>query len=220
MFRFTSVTAGAVALALSVAPLASDAAGYHGEFWDASTPFATIDAAMGYAASTAPTGTFLSTFVDYPAGNPGSVGNNTSLANFLGVDFSSYVGAIPSSLSTSVLRVSGTFKPGAGVKTYTVGSDDGFSLMLGGREISRQSTPRSFGYTDVLFDAGSGPIDFVLTYYENGGHTGVEFKIGGRTGTVVDTSLQSVATVPLPAALPLLAAAIGGLVLWRRCKSA
>lgn len=219
MISFRSLKASALAAVLVALPMASNAAGYHGEFWDAPSSFATIDAATGYAAANTPTGTFLSTVIDYPAGSTGSVGNATSLSSFLGVDFASYIGAIPASLSQSVFRVSGTFLPGAGLKTFTVGSDDGFSLLLNGTEVSRQSSPRSFGYTSVDVDAGSGPIDFVLTYYENGGSTGVEFKIGGANGTIVDSSIQA-ANVPLPAALPLLMAAVGGLALNGRRRSA
>lgn len=219
MLSFRSLTASALAAVIVALPMASDAAGYHGEFWDATSSFASIDAALGFAASNAATGTFLSTAVDYPAGNPGSVGNATSLSSFLGVDFASYVGAIPASLSHSVFRVSGTFLPGAGLKTFTVGSDDGFSLLLNGTEVSRQSAPRSFGYTSVDVDAGPGPVEFVLTYYENGGSTGVEFKIGGANGTVVDSSIEA-AHVPLPAALPLLMAAVGALALHGRRRNA
>ncbi|QIE42375.1 VPLPA-CTERM sorting domain-containing protein [Meridianimarinicoccus aquatilis] len=216
MFLTKSLKAAALASVVIAAPIAAKAASYVGEFWDASSSFSTIAEANAFADSNTASGTFVSTAIDYPAGSVGSVSDSTSLEDFLGVDFASYVGTLPTSLSTSVLRVSGTFLPGAGLKTYSVGSDDGFSLMLNGTQISSRSAPRGFGYTAVDYDAGAGPVDFVLTYYENGGFTGVEFNIDG---VVVDNSIAA-ASVPVPAALPLLAAGLGALGLWGRRKSA
>lgn len=216
--RFASIATAAL---LTFLPFSAQAASFVGQFWDSPTGFGTVDQAIAYADNNAVTGTFTSTTIDYPNGSTGSMSDYTSITTFLGVDGLSYSGVVPSNLKTSVIRISGTFVPGAGSKTYSVGSDDGFALTVGGTEISRYSNPRGFRYTNVNHDAGSGPVDFVLTYYENYGYTGLHFKIDGQTVTnAIAAPSSTPAPVPVPAALPLLAGALGALgIARRRAKS-
>lgn len=210
----------ATAALLTFLPFSAQAASFVGQFWDSPTGFRNVDQALAFADNNAATGTFTSTTIDYPNGSRGSMSDYTTITNFLGVDGLSYSGAVPSNLTTSVIRISGTFLPGAGTKTFSVGSDDGFALEVGGTEISRYSNPRGFRYTNVSHDAGAGPIDFVLTYYENYGHTGLHFKIDGQTVTdAIAAPTNAPAPVPVPAALPLLAGALGALGIARRRRN-
>ncbi|WP_193141103.1 PEP-CTERM sorting domain-containing protein [Meridianimarinicoccus sp. MJW13] len=207
------ITGIVVATTLVLSSGASHAASYLGEFWDSTRGFRSVDDAIGFANSTTTTGQFVSTMIDYPNGWIGSISDRRSISDFLGVDAASYTGTKPTSLQTSVVRISGRFQPGSGTKTFSVGSDDGFALSINGTEISRRSSPRGFGYTNVSYDVGSNPVDFVLTYYENYGYTGLHFKIDGKTVTdsIAVAPSNTPAPVPLPAALPMLALGLGAL---------
>lgn len=211
-----------IAAAMAMLPVAGQAASYIGEFWNSPSGFSTIDAAISFADSNTATGKFVSTTIDYPNGSTRSFSDRNTMAAFLGVDAASFTGTTPSSLETSVFRISGTFMPGEGVKKYSVGSDDGFALEIGGTEIARHSRPRGFGYTNAYFDAGSGPVDFVLTYYENYGNTGLHFKIDHVTVTdaIAYAPSNAPAAVPLPAALPLMMAGLGVLGIAGRRRAA
>lgn len=153
-------------------------AGYRGEFWDTG-PLHSIDEALAWIDGHDPTGTFVSTLIDYPNGEADDAPDATDIRSFLGVDGTSYAGTAPQDLSGSVFRISGTIRPGPGLRTYRVWSDDGFALFFDGREVSRNTYERTIGSTDVTRDAGDGTVDFVLVYFENGGVTGVEFTLNG-----------------------------------------
>jgi hypothetical protein len=200
-----------IAGALSLPAAVTHAATFAGIFWDADRSFGNIGDVSAYIGGTDVTATFRSTGIDYPNAG-GSITSDTTLADFLGADAATLSGNGDSNLRTSVFQFSGSLGL-TGVQTISVGSDDGFVLKFDGIEVLGFSKPRAFGYTTGSFDLSDVKV-FELTYYENYGNTGVEFLIDG---TVVNPSMAP-APVPVPAALPLLGAAIAVLGGVRRLR--
>jgi len=100
----------------------------------------------------------------------------------------------------------------AGPQQFSVGSDDGFRLTIGGVEIATAGN-RGFATTSATRDLGAGLSAFELIFYENGGSTGVNFSING--------ALAAPAAIPLPASLPLMLLGLGALgAAMRRRKTA
>jgi len=192
---------------------AAQAATFAGSFWDADRSFGNIGDAAAYIAANDATATFQSSGIDYPNAG-GSITSDTTLAEFLGADAATLSGNGDSNLRTSVFRFSGSLGL-TGMQTISVGSDDGFVLKFDGVEVLGFSTPRPFRYSEGSFDVTDVKV-FELTYYENYGNTGVEFRIGGE---VVNPSMAP-APVPVPAALPLLGAGIATLAGLRRMRRA
>jgi hypothetical protein len=214
MLKFTSLlTAAATTFALVAGP--TFASSFNGAYWD-SNGFSTIDQAYAYTQNNTATATFNSTAIDYPNAG-GSITSNTTLQMFLGAtgDGLTLSGAQDNTLEKSVFTFSGILDL-SGTQSIKVGSDDGFGLKLNGAEVLRYSTPRGFSYTFGTYDF-TGPTTFELTYYENYGNTGVEFLIGD---TIVNAAMAPAPSappaIPVPAALPLLLGALGGLGLLRR----
>ncbi len=201
--------AAAVTLALA-APADAATAGFSGAFWNMGT--SSIDAALATVADRPADATFRSTAIDYPNGAALDTFDTDTLGAFLGADAGSLSGFGATTLDGSVFRFAGNLLLGAGPHTFTVGSDDGFALSIAGTEVAR-ANDRGFGLTSTTLDLADGPFAFALVYYENGGKTGVEFRVDGQ---IVDAALGAPAAVPLPAALPLLAAALGGIGLAAR----
>lgn len=178
-----------------------------GEFWDTG-PIGGFGPIATALAST-PTATFNSTGIDYPLGAQNTVGSSTTLAAFLGTDAGSLSGAGGTTLEGSVFRFTGHLKLLALSNTFTVASDDGFRLFIEGTLVSEFFGNRPFGTTSATrADLGTGIKAFELIYWENGGVTGVEFEVNGRTVT----------PIPVGPALPMLAGALSlfGLVVARK----
>ena len=195
----------AAALALGLTTVSAQAATFFGEFWDASTPVSNIAAADAIIAGGDATATFTTEAIDFPQGSNNTVADATSLTDFLGSAAASLAGPAgvgSTTLEDSVFRFTGMIDLVAGDQDFTVGSDDGFRLSIGGLEIGFDNQ-RSFGNTTTTADAGSGPTSFELIYFERGGVTGVEFFIDG--------TLASPSAVPLPAGLQLMVLGLGAL---------
>lgn len=160
--------------------------GLNGAYWDAG-PFMSIATAIAYASGHTPTATFLSSKVDYPNGAAHVTPDTTTLAAFLGADAGSLSGHGSDIVETSIFRFTGFVNildafdlnpaaPGIDV-TFRVGSDDGFRLVIGGHTVTEFSGERPFGYSYGVArfnSAGLYPLN--LTYFENFGETGVEFR--------------------------------------------
>lgn len=198
---------------LALVPTTAGAATvFFGEFWDARGQVRNLATADAIIALSPADATFTSTSIDYPNGSTDTVNSNrTSLADFLGADAASIVGAPGvenTSMTRSVMRWTGFIDLQQGEQTFEVQSDDGFRLTIGNSLIIERNNQRGFRGTTGIIDAGEGRVAFELIFFENGGSTGVEFFI--------DNTIATPAIVPLPASLPLLLAGFGGLAFVRR----
>lgn len=183
-----------------------------GEFWSAGQTLNSIDDALSVIdSSTGPDATFQSSGIDYINGSQNTTASTTTLSTFLGSDAASLSGLGDTPITQSVFRFTGFVDLMAGAQAFQVGSDDGFLLTVGGQEIGR-SNNRRFGTSTFNVDAGTGPTAFSLVFYENIRNTGVNFSIDGNVVQGVDAP----APVPLPAGLPLMAAALGLMAFLRR----
>lgn len=210
------------ALAFALLPAVASAATFKGEFWDATASIANMGQADDVISAGAATATFLSTGIDYPQGSQDSISDSTHLVDYLGADGASLSGAQTATLGQSVFRFTGFLNLLAGVQKFAVGSDDGFRLSIGGNVISSFQGGRAFGTTTVMTDAGEGRTAFELIYYENGGDTGVRFRIDDVLAQPAAdiNEANTVAAVPLPAGLPLVLIGLGALGLVSRKRAA
>jgi hypothetical protein len=194
-------------------PSQATAATFFGEFWDASSRVNNLTAANAVMAASGPTSTFVSTLIDYPNGDTNITSSTgTTLASYLGVDAGSIVGTSTVNLRRSVFRFTGFLDLLPGAQSFSMGSDDGFSLSIGGVVIAQQANSRAFRFTTLSVDAGEGRTPFEFIYFENQGNTGVELFIDG--------ALAATAPVPLPATLALLMAGLGILGFSRKRRTA
>lgn len=108
-----------------------------------------------------------------------------TLADFLGIEDSrSLFGNPDAQLHTMAFRFTGFIDLKAGDHRFTVGSDDGFVLRVGGRDISQYDGNRPYSQTNK----GSGefhadrdglyPVE--LIYWENGGRARLDVELDGQ----------------------------------------
>ncbi len=206
-----SRTLALIAALFLAAPAQATTIGY---FHDSASSFRDVDAAIAFARGLTADATFTSSAIDYPAGAD-TLSSNKTLAAFLGADAASIDRNAELELTTSVAVFRGWLDLASGPLKFSVGSDDGFALFVGGTELSRFSNPRAFKTTDVMADLGAGRTPFELIYYENFGNTGVRFAIDG---TIV-TGVAPPAAIPLPATAPLVLLGLGAVFLLRRRRA-
>ena len=182
-----------------------------------------------------PDATFLATQVDYPRGDAADTVSSslTTLAGYLAPDVPSANGGVD--LVDSVFQFTGFINitsaldsnPGGDIDVeFSVGSDDGFNLLIGGVSVTSFSGLRGFSHSfgTASFDSpGLYPID--LYYYENSGGTGIELKwqIPGQFTVVPTSSLYTAASASVPdagATAVLLGLGLAGLAFARRKLSA
>lgn len=157
--------------------------------------------------------TFDSTFIDYPqGGGANSTSNGVSLSTFLGTDASSLNGPVgigDTVMRGSVFEFTGVVNFLAGVNSFSVASDDGFLLEIGGAEVARFDGTRAIGSPSTFdYDAGAGgnkAVRFVF-FEDQNVQVGVQVTLNG----------DLMAPVPLPAAAWMLIAGLGGLFGLRR----
>ncbi|MEM7489281.1 MAG: VPLPA-CTERM sorting domain-containing protein [Pseudomonadota bacterium] len=200
-------------LLLALPGLASAAPVFFGEVYESDDRIGSLADALSIVADNAPDATFLSTGIDYPNGSADQVKSKTAIADFLGADGASLSAAV-GAVKTTVFRFTGYLDLAAGQETISLRSDDGFRLTIGGNVIGTMDL-RPFRETIFEVDAGEGVTAFEIVFFENGGYTGIEFDIDGKTAAPAPTP------VPLPAGGLLLVTALGGIaVLRRRAKRA
>ncbi len=203
----------AAALALSAVSSQAATAGLNGSFYDSASTFSTIADARGIIAGAAgPDATFTATALDYPAGATDFLDATSSLSTWLGADAASASGATGTAIGTAVFLFEGFITLGAGVQNFVVGSDDGFELNIGGGAAEGAfDGNRAFGTTALSFAAGSGgEFAFELLFWDGpAGVTGLEVTLNGAIIDDSITSTMPTGVIPVPAALPLLASALG-----------
>ncbi|MEM9840145.1 MAG: hypothetical protein AAF830_13445 [Pseudomonadota bacterium] len=190
------LAAAAAAVSLLAPAHAAQLIGVVGEVWESNTTLNNVAQARAAISGNA-VATFDVTAIDYPNGDASnSTSSNSSLASFLGVDGASIVGTNISELKNTVFRFSGKIRVDATGEAWSVGSDDGFELVVDNVVEGAFSNVRGFGTTSGTLDMAPGLYMFELVYFERTGSTGVEFKLNGQ--------IAENAAVPVPGAALLM----------------
>jgi hypothetical protein len=185
------------------------------------TAIDSTDQAAAFAATHAPTASFLSSQIDYPVGAATTIPNSSTVAQFLGAADSASLSpptAASNTLANSIWDFRGFISiPSPGDVTFALGSDDGGRLTIG--EVTLIDVgDRPFGFTSetaTFLAAGLYPFD--LLYYANPRiAAGVELAStlpGGQSyshlppnTTIIPTSFLY--SVPEPSSLSLLGVGI------------
>ena len=207
----------AAALALSLFGANAQAATV-GLFYDAPSNLGTIDAAIAYTSANAPTASFTSSLIDYPAGAAATITANTNLSDYLGTNASGLSGASTTKVRSSVFVFSGYLDLSAGSQLFTVASAEGFRLIVGGSTVSQFAGTRGYAATSVTANPGSGVVAFTLYHFIQNGQAGLDFRIDGTAvaGVAAPGPGPGPAPVPLPASLTLMGAGLALLAGLRR----
>lgn len=201
-------------------------------------PFGSTAAARAAAAASVPTGSFVSTLVDYPRGPANDISSGFSVNTLLAPDGPVTGGG--NAITTSVFVFSGfieilpAFDTTPATPTidvnFSIGSDDGARLQIGGITVFDFSPPRPFFFGDDmgnLFNTASfaapGVYPIEVVYYENFGFTGIELvsSIPGpsagpgtpaATPFLVPTGVLFQQVIPEPSSLLLFGVGLAALV--------
>lgn len=170
-----------------VVPAYNAGTGLAGEVYDSAASIGGLTDALAVLAGS-PVGTFQSSALDYPQGASDTGGSD--VAAFLGSDAASLSGGGATAMDTVVFRWTGYLKLDAGTHDFSVSSDDGFRLTIGGEVVTEFTGNRPFGTsTGSASFAQSGLYEVELIYWENGGLNGIEVTSSATGGTIVDSAL-------------------------------
>lgn len=208
-FGGSTVIPGSAALA----PLpAFPGDGLNAAVWNNFTP-QNLASADAFIQTITPNATFRATQIDYPNGSQQIVAGNTSVANFIGADAGSISGNA-GDVFGSLFRFSGFIAiPQATTYTFSVGSDDGMRLRIGGVDIVSFDGPRSFQFSSnaVSFRA-DGLYEIELVYWANAEtESGLEFRgtiFSSDGDQVIPTDVLYTTPTPGTAALLVMAGAL------------
>lgn len=153
--------------------------GLQGNVWDYAA--GDITEAIGVTTTLAPSSTFLSSLQDYPLGPAPTVFQPDTLGAFLGADAASLSGSVRDidSIFGKIFVFQGFIAiSNPTTYTFTVGSDDGFRLKIGGETVTEFVNSRPFGFSsgDASFSQpGLYPVE--IFYWANaGGQSGLQFE--------------------------------------------
>ena len=205
--------------------------GLNGRYWQLGEKEIVTDAnpmktqAFDIINNVAPTATFKATEFNYQGGN-----DLTPIGTWLQGDAASIVGGDPAvnNMNDGFMTFTGYLAVEApGTMDFWIGSDDGSVLYVGGQTVvdndGGHGAPGDNPSGSATFsDAGLYPVQ--LNYFNGnwvsaaGDHGGANmaWRVGGESGDVVSSSMLH--TVPEPAALTLLAAALSMLLIGRLRK--
>ncbi|MGO1117234.1 calcium-binding protein [Rhodovibrionaceae bacterium A322] len=163
--------------------------GLVGEIFSDGGSFVDVNEAIALTESSSPVYTFSSTALDYP--NGGTTSHSDDIGAFLGSDSSSLSPGSGASVTNENLafKFSGYIYIPAGTYDFTVGSDDGFRLLIGGNTITEFTGPRGFATTTGSETFTGGIYEFELFFFENGGAEGVEVTSTLTGGSILDSSI-------------------------------
>lgn len=184
-------------------------------------PIVTTDCAMDYISENTPIATFQASEINYPGNGSSTTKDNTTLGAFLGTDAAtlSRPDVSNNALSGQLFDFKGFINvPTARTYTFSLGSDDGARLLIGGKTIvDRYYLQNVFqpGFVSraaqvTFMEAGLYPIE--VAYFENTGNTGISLssdlnnrRPGGALSPITPASLYSPAgSVPEPGSVALL----------------
>lgn len=164
--RFFGVKQATLAAALMGSMLLvarADAQGLAGTFYNTGgTPILNLADAQSYIGSHSATGTFKATTLNYAASD------TTTIITFLGSDAASYTGA-NANFSDGIVTLSGFITLPSGGTKFTLGSDDGSSLSIGGTQLINfdglhAATP---AMSNTFNAPTAGQYAFTLTYFNH-----------------------------------------------------
>ena len=184
-------------------------------------PILTTNGAMDYISENKPVAVFQASGINYPGNGSSTTGDTATLGAFLGTDAVtlSKPDVANNGLSGQLFDFKGYINvQTARTYTFSLGSDDGARLLIGGKTIvDRYYLQNVFqtGYVvreaQVTFtEAGLYPIE--VAYFENTGRTGISLssdlssnKPSGMLSPITPASFYSPATaVPEPGSVALL----------------
>lgn len=153
----------------------------------------------------APDATFIATELNYP-----QVSRSNTLPTFLGGGATGLSGDLASSTAESVFLFEGLIRLEAGTNTFGVSADDGFRLSIDGQEVVSRDGLSNFGFKSGDFSAPvDGHYSFELLFFD-GQATEIGLGVTLNDAFVnADITKTGPTPIPVPAALPLLAAALG-----------
>ena len=152
---------------------------YYGQVSNSNLIF-TTDCAMDYISENKPVATFKASEINYPGPGYDSACDSVTLGAFLGKDAAtlSKKSVSDNSLTGQLFDFRGYLNvQTAGKYKFSLGSDDGSRLLIGGQTIVDNRTPQSFTTRseDLTFtNAGLYPLE--VAYFENWGDTGIRLS--------------------------------------------
>ncbi len=129
--------------------------------------------------------TFTATELDYPQGG-GS--NEGTTGDWLGQDTGSLDGDPSVNFSYTAVHIEGWIYIPEGTHDFSIKSDDGFQLKIGGEELATFDGTRGFAETAVQGTYEEGLYAFDLVYFEHTGSAGLEIASSFTDGAPLDSS--------------------------------
>ena len=190
---------------------------YYGQVSNSSLIF-TTDCAMDYISKNKPVATFKASEINYPGPGYDSACDSVTLGAFLGKDAAtlSKKGVSDNHLEGQLFEFTGYLNvAAAGTYNFSLGSDDGSRLLIGGKTIVDNYLPQSFTTrTAPVTFTQAGLYRLEVAYFENWGDTGIRLSSDMRsamtpitTGSFYSAAQIAPTDVPEPGSIALLLSA-------------
>jgi len=206
--------------------------GYYYKFSSSSNIGSLSNANQLISSSGGPTATFTTTEVCFPDCAGTSISDSSTMTQFLNghaSNFSYTSSTHPTSIDHSAIVLNGYIAiTQTGAYNFNLGSDDGSQLTIGGQQVINNDSDHGFSFAGgsaTFTQAGLYAIS--ISYFEDGGSTGLDFFAKDPNGTCViglasNCASGSAATGLLYSSLPstpapepaALTTFMGGLAAW------